>query len=233
MSDSAAVTPDTYPASASRPALQLTGVSKRWGASVILDGVDLAVPPGTRAWIGGRNGAGKTTLLRIAAGLIAADSGKVALHGLDPVRDRRDFQSKLGFLSAGNTGLYARLTAWDNLDFWAGIAFVPRRERRAVIESTVERFSLHDLAGRRVDRLSMGQRQRVRLAMTFLHSPAVVMLDEPQTSLDDDALALLGGALDDHARGGGTALLCAPTREKLELVVDSAYVVEDGRLVPA
>lgn len=217
----------------STSAVALTDIVKSWRGSDVLAGASLDVNPGMRAWIGGRNGVGKTTLLRIAAGLIAPDSGAVRLHGLDPEADRRAFQSRLGFLSAGNTGLYARLNAWDNLDFWAGIAFVPRRDRPAAIEDVVERFALGDLARRRVDRMSMGQRQRVRLAMTFLHAPSVLMLDEPQTSLDDDALALLGSALDAHTRGGGTALLCAPTREKLELEVDAAYVVEGGELVPA
>lgn len=234
MTEAAAATaPDTGAATGTdaNAALRVSAVSKRWGDVVVLDGADLAVPHGTRAWIGGRNGAGKTTFLRIAAGLIAADSGEVALHGLDPVGDRRAFQSKLGYLSAGNTGLYARLSAWDNLDFWAGISFVPRRRRRATIEASIERFALGDLARRRVDRMSMGQRQRVRLAMTFLHSPEVVMLDEPQTSLDDEALALLSAALDAHTSGGNTALLCAPTREKLELEVDAAYVVDAGKLV--
>ena len=76
----------------------------------------------------------------------------------------------------------------------------------------------------------MGQRQRVRLAGTFLHRPSVVLLDEPETSLDDDGLASLRDALADHARAGGAAVICSPSREKLQFEVESAYVLDAGRL---
>jgi ABC-2 type transport system ATP-binding protein len=212
-------------------ALSLRGISKRWGELQVLNGVDLEVRPGERAWIGGRNGAGKTTLLRIAAGLIAPDSGEVELNGLNAERDRRAFQRRLGFMSAGNTALYARISVRDNLAFWAGISFVPRRRRADVIQAALARFGLEELAGRRADRLSMGQRQRVRLAAAFLHAPSVVLLDEPETSLDDDGLALLGEALEDHVAGGGAALLCSPTRERLAVEVDTGYAIESGWVV--
>jgi ABC-2 type transport system ATP-binding protein len=215
----------------SAAALRLRGISKRWGSLRVLDRVDLAIRPGERAWLGGRNGAGKTTLLRIAAGLIVPDEGEVELEGLGVERDRREFHRRLGLLAAGNTALYARLTVTDNLSFCAGIAFVPRRQRAQAVRETIARFRIEDLAGRRVDRLSMGQRQRVRLASTFLHGPSLVLLDEPETSLDDEGIALLAETLDDHVSGGGAALICSPTRERLGVPVDSGYVIESGGLV--
>jgi heme ABC exporter ATP-binding subunit CcmA len=216
----------------SAAALSLLGISKRWGALQVLDGVDLEIRPRERIWVGGRNGAGKTTLLRIAAGLIAPDSGEVELHGLDAERDRRAFQLRLGFLSAGNTALYARLSVRDNLFFWAGISFVPRRRRADAVQAAIARFGLGELCGRRADRLSMGQRQRVRLAAAFLHGPSVVLLDEPETSLDDEGLALLAEALEDHVATGGAAVICSPTRQRLGIEVDSGYLIEAGKVVP-
>ncbi|MGH2951267.1 MAG: heme ABC exporter ATP-binding protein CcmA [Solirubrobacterales bacterium] len=229
----ATAAPDDSAAPQKEPALALHAIVKRWRGIDVLDGVDLDVPGGTRVFIGGINGAGKTTLLRIAAGLIVPDSGEIALRGLDPERQRRAYQRKLGFLSAGNVGLYARLSVRDNVAFWAAISFVPRPRRRRAIDDALERFQAADLADRRVDRLSMGQRQRIRLAMTFLHAPEVVLLDEPHTSLDDDGLSLLGGVLDEHARAGGSALICAPSRDHLGLDVDASYVIDSGRLAGA
>ena len=84
-----------------------------------------------------------------------------------------------------------------------------------------------------VDRLSMGQRQRTRIAMAFLHDPDVVLLDEPHTSLDDEALALLRDVLRAHHERGGAALWAAPARTQAALDVDVAYTVEDGMVVPA
>lgn len=205
-------------------------MDKRWAAQTVLDGLDLRVEPGTAVHVCGRNGTGKTTLLRIAVGLIRADSGSVALDGLDPVRDRVAYQRRLGFLSAGDRGLYARLTVRDHLRMWARLAFVPRANTGEVIERALAVFELRDLAGRRVERLSMGQRQRVRLAGVFLHDPGIVMLDEPRTSLDEDGIALLASLLDDFRRQGGAVVWCCPTGERVELDFDDAYVLETGRL---
>ena len=215
------------------PALSLEGISRRWGPKQVLIGAGLELAPGVRAFLGGRNGAGKTTLLRIAAGLLEPDEGTVRLEGLDPRRDRRDYQRRLGYLPAGNGGLYARLTVRQNLEFWGSLALLPRGRRRAAIDEALARFDLEELEHNRVDRLSMGQRQRVRIATTFLHTPTVVLLDEPHTSLDDPAIALLRDALADHHGRGGTALWCAPSAAQAELDIDVSFAVEDGRVVRA
>ena len=213
-------------------ALSLRGIRKYWGPKHVLDGVSLALAHGELTWLGGRNGAGKTTLLRIAGGLIAPDEGEVELEGFHPERDRRAFQSRLGFLSAGNLGLYARLTVTDNLDLFAALDLIPARERPAAVARAVERFDLAELARSRTDRLSTGQRQRVRLAVAFLHDPRVVLLDEPHTSLDDEGLALLRGAIERHVDAGGAALWCSPTPEALHVEFDRMYRIDGGALVP-
>lgn len=214
------------------PALVVDGVAKRLGKRMILDGIELSLPRGTTTWISGDNGAGKTTLMRLLAGLILADRGTILFEGLSVDGDRRTYQSNVGFLAAGDTGLYARLSVRQNLQFWAGLAFIPRSRRSADISRAIERFGLTDLATRRTDRLSLGQRQRVRLALTFLHTPRLVLLDEPSASLDEDGVALLLGAVDDHAAAGGTTVWCAPARQA-EVRHDRAFVVRDGRLESA
>jgi ABC-type multidrug transport system ATPase subunit len=97
----------------------------------------------------------------------------------------------------------------------------------------LETFQLNDLALSRVDRISMGQRQRVRLAMTFLHDPDVVLLDEPLTSLDAPAASLLFEAIGDMRARGGAALWCAPALEGATLEYDSVHEIIDGKLVNA
>lgn len=212
--------------------LTVDGVCKHWGKATILDGIDLSLAPGTVTWISGGNGAGKTTLLRIIAGMITPDRGTVSLGGVRPDADRQTYQGQIGFLAAGNSGLYARLSVRQNLDFWSGLAFVPAAKRQESIGQALERFALTELKGRRADRLSLGQRQRVRLASTFLHEPRLVLLDEPSANLDDEGVAALLAAIGEHTGRGGTAVWCAPTRH-LELECDSAYVLSDGELAPA
>jgi ABC-2 type transport system ATP-binding protein len=197
---------------------------------VVLDQVDLELHPGDIAAIVGQNGTGKTTLLRIVAGIILPESGRVELRGRDIEDDPAAHRGALGFLSAGDRGLIARLTVRQNLDFWGGLAGMPRQARRNRSEAVLSDFDITDLADRRVDRLSMGQRQRVRLAMTFLHQPRLLLLDEPKTSLDEVGFEVLRGALVRLAADGGTVLWASPGVE--DPVINRSWVLEAGRIRP-
>ncbi len=223
------------PEAATAPVLVLSGVTKYWSSQPdpVLADVDLALAPGTAVSISGRNGAGKTTLLRIAAGLISPDRGTVSISGLDVDRDRTEFQRRVGFLAAGNSGLYARLKVMHHLDMWSRLALMPRAARREAVEQAVELFELGSLCDRRVDRLSMGQRQRLRIALAFVHDPAVALLDEPATSLDEEGVALLDRALAALKARGGAAVVCLPSGWEQALSIDRPLVLAGGDLEPA
>jgi ABC-2 type transport system ATP-binding protein len=221
------------PLTAPRAMLSLEAIVRRWGRTRVLDGATLHLLPGTVAWLGGPNGSGKTTLLRIAAGIVAPQGGSIRLAGIDPEQDRRAYHRRLGFASAGDRGLYARLSVAQNLAFCAALALISPRNRAGVLRAAIDRFGLAELADQRVDRMSMGQRQRVRLAATFLHEPSVVLLDEPQTSLDEAAMALLQMALDELTARGGAALWCSPSVTAAPLRADVLHRLENGVIVPA
>ena len=206
----------------------LKSVRKRWGDHVVLDGVDLDIPVGAVLGVAGGNGAGKTTLLRIATGIILPDEGTIRFRGVDIEQDRASYRQAIGFLSAGDRGLYARLTVRQNLDFWGGLAGLPRRKRRRRIGDVLSEFEIVEFADRRVDRLSMGQRQRVRLAMTFLQEPTIVFLDEPKTSLDEAGVSLLNAAVARLIGRGGAVLWVSPEVE--ESFVDQSWVLHAGEL---
>ncbi len=214
--------------------LALDGISKRWGnADPVLDRVDLNLHPASLVALVGRNGVGKTTLLRIAAGLIAPDRGRVALDGLDPFADRREYQRRLGFVSAGQGGLYARLTVRQQLECWSRLAFIPRRERSDAVAAAIAHVGMGAKANARVDRLSAGQRQRLRIAMAFMHRPALILLDEPHTSLDDDGVAAVEALVRNAVGEGATVVWCAPSLPDLGLTFDESYLVDSGKVLPA
>jgi ABC-2 type transport system ATP-binding protein len=221
-----ALEPDAAP-------LTLRGLSKRWRKDLplVLDGLDLTLDPGTITWVGGRNGVGKTTMLRVAAGLIAPDSGRAEVWGITSLENRARYQRLVSFLPAGDRGLYARLTVRRQLEFWARIAMVPRAGFRETIDETIETFELTELEERRVDRMSMGQRQRLRIAMTFLPRPEVVLLDEPMTSLDAEAGVLLQAAVANVLARDGAVLWCSPSGEHLDMTFDASWMIEHGKLV--
>jgi ABC-type multidrug transport system ATPase subunit len=214
------------------PTMLLDGIVKSWDPrrAPVLDGVGLEVGNGSTHLVTGRNGVGKTTLLRVAAGLLTPERGTVRLDGLDPERNRREFQKRLGFLSAGNTGLYARLKVQQHMEFWSRLALMPRERRSAAIDRALDVFELTPFVERRVDRLSMGQRQRLRIALAFLHEPVLVLLDEPTTSLDADGVDLLERALGQLKARGGAAVMCAPSGKDLRLTFDREHTIAEGRL---
>lgn len=214
--------------------LALHGVSKRWHKGPqVLTNLDLTLQPGTATWVGGQNGVGKTTMLRIAAGLIDPDEGHAEVWGLDPHKHRARYQQLVSFLPAGDRGIYARLTVRKQLEFWGRIAMVPGERFRETIAQAIEAFDLGELAERRVDRMSMGQRQRLRIAMTFMASPEIVLLDEPLTSLDTQGGELLQAAVQELLARDGAVLWCSPSGEHLDMEFDERWLLEDGRLVRA
>jgi ABC-type multidrug transport system ATPase subunit len=201
-----------------------------WQARPVLRGVDLELPVGTVIALRGANGSGKTTLLRLLAGLLEPDAGSVRLGALDAIADRRAYMRRVGLATAGDRGLYARLDVRANLQLAAGLALVPARRSRELIAAALERFELGELARRRCDRLSLGQRQRLRLSIAFLHGPDVVLLDEPTSSLDADGTALLARALGELTARGASALWAAPDGPPPALPADRVRVLVDGRL---
>jgi ABC-2 type transport system ATP-binding protein len=213
--------------------LSIRAVHKRWGKDQepVLSGVDLDLDLGTKTWIGGRNGAGKTTLMRIAAGLIDPDSGRVQAWGFGPRERRARYHRLVAFLPAGDRGLYARLSVRQQLRFWAGMAMLEPQLGARRVDQTIDAFDLRELAERRVDRLSMGQRQRVRIAMTWLGEPETVLLDEPLTSLDAEGALLLERAIDALLERGGTLLWCSPSGDHPGLDFDADWILERGKLV--
>ncbi len=215
--------------------LRLRGLNKRWRKDLplVLDELDLTLAPGTTTWVGGRNGVGKTTMLRVAAGLIEPDSGRAEVWGVSAGENRVRYQRLVSFLPAGDRGLYARLTVRRQLEFWARIAMVPRERFRATVEHAIATFDLEELAERRVDRMSMGQRQRLRIAMTFLPDPEVVLLDEPLTSLDAEGAVLIQAAVAEVLARDGAVLWCSPSGEHVDMNFDALWMLERGRLVAA
>jgi ABC-2 type transport system ATP-binding protein len=217
------------------PVLEIKDLYHRWKGPKppVLDEVSLTLRAGEVTWIGGRNGVGKTTLLRLAAGILLPQRGSVHIGGLSSDSRGGVYQRQIGFLSAGDRSLQARMRVTQQLDYWARLAYVPRERRRELVDRSLEQFGLEEFAERRVDRMSMGQRQRIRLAMAFLHEPKVVLLDEPRNSLDDDGYALLNKQSELAAERGATILWCSPRGEDRVIDCDASYSLIDGHLEPA
>jgi ABC-2 type transport system ATP-binding protein len=216
------------------PVLEIKDLYHRWKGPKppVLDEVSLDLNAGEVTWIGGRNGVGKTTLLRLAAGILLPQRGTVRIGDLTPQHRGNHYQRKIGFLSAGDRSLQARMRVTQQLDYWARLAYVPRERRRELVDRALTQFGLEEFADRRVDRMSMGQRQRIRLAMAFLHEPSVILLDEPRNSLDDEGYALLNAQSELAAARGAAILWCSPRGEDRVIDCDASFSLNEGKLEP-
>jgi heme ABC exporter ATP-binding subunit CcmA len=204
-------------------AIAVKGVWKYFGDFPALREIDLTVAPGACLALIGRNGAGKTTLLRILAGFSKPAKGFITLNGHDPrsLTARR----QIGVLGHG-ISVYDELSAIENLRLYESLYSLPR----GTAERWLERVSLHHVKTGLVREFSRGMRQRLAIARAFLHDPSVLILDEPFTSLDDRAIALLQTILRDaRERGASVVMSTHQLREALELASDVA-LLQRGKL---
>jgi heme exporter protein A len=166
---------------------------QRYGARAALGPLDLELEAGDRLAVLGDNGAGKTTLLRMLATLARPTEGTLEVFGLDAVRQRERLRPRLGFLGH-QPGLTPMLTARENLEFFAGLHGLARRTAR----DALARVGLEASGEQRAGELSRGMQQRLALARTTLHRPELLILDEPDASLDAPGRRLLAELIADR-----------------------------------
>jgi heme ABC exporter ATP-binding subunit CcmA len=195
------------------------GLVQRFGSQVALGPLDLDLPDQGRLAVLGGNGAGKTTLLRILATVNRPAAGTLELLGLD-VRGQRDrLRARLGY-AGHQVGLYSALTALENLEFFATLHGVGGEEAR----SALALVRLAAAAGRRVEQLSRGQQQRLALARAVLHRPELLVLDEPDASLDAEGRDLLGDLFE-----GRTVVMATHDAGLARTLCDRALLLKRGR----
>ena len=163
------------------------GLTHWFGRELALEGVDLVIDTGEHMAVLGDNGAGKTTLLRILATALRPTSGLLQIAGLNAFRERRRLRHYLGYV-AHAPGLYPALTAAENLDFFCDLHDVSHSR----VDEVLDVVGLTAVATRRADRLSRGMQQRLAIARAILHDPRLLILDEPDASLGEEAAEILG-----------------------------------------
>lgn len=206
-------------------ALEASALSKSFGQRRAVDGIDLALGAGECLALFGPNGAGKTTLLRLFAGLLRPTGGHAYVQGVS-LRDEPRTRERVGLISHQSM-LYTALTARENLEFAARLYGLP--DAGAAAMRALEAMRIADRAGMPVRALSRGLQQRVSIARAIVHDPAVVLLDEPYTGLDEvGARALTTQLRTLRARGAALVLVTHNVAEGLALATHAA-IMTDGR----
>ncbi len=212
------------------PTVVAEGLTKSFGETKALRGVDLSIDRGHVLGLLGPNGAGKTTAVRILTTLLKPDSGRAFIDGIDVVRDPRQTRARIGL-----TGQYAavdeRLTGFENLEHVGRLFHMGKAAARSRANELLDQLALDEAAGRVVRTYSGGMRRRLDIAMSLIARPAVLFLDEPTTGLDPRSRLGMWELIEELARDGTTTLLTTQYLEEADRLAEEIMVIDHGSVI--
>ena len=177
----------------------------------------------------GPNGAGKTTTLRMLATILTPTSGTIEIAGIDAIKYPQEARAKIGFLT-GSTGLYARLTPLEIIDYFAALYNVPNKEREERKKYLFDLLNMTDFLQKRIGKLSTGMKQKVSICRTMIHNPDVVIFDEPTSGLDvitaENIIKLIRDCKDQNK----TVIFSSHIMSEVDLLCDELAIVHKGNL---
>ncbi|MDP2720231.1 MAG: heme ABC exporter ATP-binding protein CcmA [Dehalococcoidia bacterium] len=209
-------------------AIKARDLAKPFGSYLALNGIDLDIQRGECVTIFGPNGAGKTTLIKVLATIMNPSAGTVWIDGINLKDNIEEVRRRIGIVTH-QTFLYNNLTTYENLDFYCRMFGVPNRKERLleVIETVGMTSRLHD----RVGTLSRGMQQRVSFARSQLHKPPIMLLDEPETGLDQDSISMLWKMLKGSTEDRRTIVLTTHNLEQGLEFADRILIMDQGKIV--
>jgi len=196
-----------------------------------LKGVSLNAAPGEVLALLGPNGSGKSTTLKLISTMLLPDRGRVVVNGADTRSQAQIARSQVGLALTSERSFFPRLTARENLEFFAALEDIPRGERPSRVESILHNMGLKDAAGKQVMKLSSGMYQRLGIARALVKKPSVLLLDEPTRSLDAAAAGQLWEHIRELSLAGITILLATHNFAEAAAVCDRVAVLQRGELL--
>ena len=205
-------------------------LEKTLGKNRVLRGISFQAQPGEIFGLLGPNGAGKTTTLRIIATLLSPDSGRVTVLGFDTLKAPEEVRRRIGVVTA-DIGVYPRLSARENITYFAQLSGVPDADLRRRVDSVIERLDIGSFADQRAESLSSGQKQKVAIARAIVHDPQVLMFDEPTSNLDVLASREVREFMVESRGRGKCVIFSTHVLHDAERLCDRITILHEGQVI--
>ena len=210
--------------------IQTEDLSKQFGDFWAVEGLSLTIQPGQVLALLGQNGAGKTTTVRLLTAVLAPSRGRATVAGYDILTQPDKVRSMVGVLTEQH-GLYLRMTGEEYLDFFGQVYRLNGLARKARIAELLEYFSLAVVARQKIGEYSKGMRQKLALARALIHSPPVLLLDEPTSAMDPESARLVRDSIASLRSENRTILICTHNLVEAEMLADQIAIIYRGRIL--
>jgi sodium transport system ATP-binding protein len=214
----------------STAAIKVDRLEKTLGKNRVLRGISLEANSGEIFGLLGPNGAGKTTTLRVVCTLLAPDAGSVEVLGFDTRSAPEEVRRRIGVVTA-DIGIYPRLSARENISYFAELCGVPKSEVTNRVESVIDRLRMGSFANQRADSLSSGQKQKVAIGRAIVHDPEVLMFDEPTSNLDVLASREIRDFMVESRGRGRCVIFSTHVLHDAERLCDRVTILHEGSVV--
>lgn len=204
---------------------------KKFGDFTAVDGISFSVNKGEIFGLLGENGAGKTTTLRMLATMLKPTSGQAELGGFDTVMEPEKVRARIGILFGGETGLYDRLTAAENISYFGELNGMDKAAIKERTNHLADVFGMQDFLDKRASKLSKGMKQKVAFARSIIHSPDIMLFDEPTSGLDVSAAREVQEFILSCRAEGKTIIFSSHTMSEVDKLCDRIGIIHKGRLV--
>lgn len=198
--------------------------------AVAVDDISFTCKPGRIFSLLGPNGAGKTTTLRMLSTIFKPTSGTINISGIDAVRYPQKARKKIGFLT-GSTGLYARLTPNEFIQYFADLYRIPKADFEERKNRMYDLLDMHEFQNKRIGKLSTGMKQKVSIVRTMIHDPEVVIFDEPTSGLDVITAENIIRLIKDCKKEGKTVIFSSHIMSEVDLLCDDMAIIHKGKIL--
>lgn len=211
--------------------VEVIGITKQFKKVKAVDNVSFKINNGEIVGLLGENGAGKTTTLRMLATMLKISSGKALINGYDVSKEPEKVRSEIGILFGGDVGLYDRLTARENMMYFAKLNGMTDAEAKNSIAKLSNQLEMQEYMDKRVGKFSRGMKQKVSIARSIVHNPSVVLFDEPTTGLDVSAARIVQNFILNCKKENKAVVFSSHSMAEVEKLCDRVVIIHKGKLI--